>query len=384
MKKVTVLGGGLAGVEAAIQARKRGFAVELISERDFLFIYPLAIWIPVSKINSQKVRIPLESIARKHGFSYVVDKVTNLNLQMKTVTTEKRGSWTVENLIVALGADKVSSIDTQNTLSVCGDPNQLEILRERIEALIARGEGRVAFGFGGNPKDSSAVRGGPAFELFFNLDHKLRKLGLREKFELTFFAPMAEPGLRMGEKAFRAMAKMFQSYNLKTRYGKKIKDFEKSRVIFEDDSFLEADLIMYVPAGEGCALVRSSDLPLNEAGFIRINKHCQIEGSLHWYAIGDCAALQGPDWKAKQGHLAEIMADVAASNLEVSNKKSGTLKSYEEHIHILCIMDMGNGAGLVFRDQSRQLFLPLPIVGHWLKILWGVYYKMTKRGFSLH
>ncbi len=53
--------------------------------------------------------------------------------------------------------------------------------------LVDRGFGKIAVGFGGNPKDSSAVRGGPAFEVLFNIHNMLKKRGLRDKFELTFF-----------------------------------------------------------------------------------------------------------------------------------------------------------------------------------------------------
>jgi len=49
-KKVLILGGGIAGVEAAIQLRKKGFEVSLISNRDFLYVYPISIWIPTISI----------------------------------------------------------------------------------------------------------------------------------------------------------------------------------------------------------------------------------------------------------------------------------------------------------------------------------------------
>jgi sulfide:quinone oxidoreductase len=58
MKKVVILGGGIAGVEAAIFCRKAGFNVELISERDYLFIYPISIWIPVSTLSFDKATPP--------------------------------------------------------------------------------------------------------------------------------------------------------------------------------------------------------------------------------------------------------------------------------------------------------------------------------------
>ena len=37
--------------------------------------------------------------------------------------------------------------------------------------------GTIAFGFAGNPKEPSAMRGGPMFELLFGLDTWLRKQG---------------------------------------------------------------------------------------------------------------------------------------------------------------------------------------------------------------
>jgi sulfide:quinone oxidoreductase len=46
---ILILGGGFAGVEAAIKLKKHKYEVTLISDRDFLFIYPVSIWIPVGK-----------------------------------------------------------------------------------------------------------------------------------------------------------------------------------------------------------------------------------------------------------------------------------------------------------------------------------------------
>jgi len=40
MKRVLVLGGGFAGVEAAIYLRKNDLDVTLVSDRDYFYIYP--------------------------------------------------------------------------------------------------------------------------------------------------------------------------------------------------------------------------------------------------------------------------------------------------------------------------------------------------------
>jgi sulfide:quinone oxidoreductase len=383
MNNVTIIGGGIAGVEAAIYYRKEGFEVELISDRSYVFIYPIAIWIPVKTTRFEDVAFSLDAIAARHGFKLTVDEVLAINSAEKTITLKEGGLRNAPHLVIATGASKMKHEGLEhNTLSICGAPEQSLLLRDKIEALIAKGGGKIAFGFGGNPNDPSGVRGGPGFELFFNLHHRLKKLGIRDNYEMTFFAPMAEPGARMGAKALKLMEMLFKRNRFGTRYGKKIKRFDANGVIFEDESRLESDMTMFIPAGSGSSLIKESDLPKNSADFIQINNFCEVEGVELWYAIGDAAALVGPDWKAKQGHIAEVMARNAAHNSAIAyGLKSGDKKTYQEHLNILCVMDMGNGAGFVYRDSKKALLIPMPIIGHWLKVGWGWYYKLSKMGY---
>jgi sulfide:quinone oxidoreductase len=380
VKKVLILGGGIAGVAAAIAFRKKGFQVELVSERDYLFIYPISIWIPFGTATFRDVSMPLSALASKHVFLLTIDKVIALDGTLKTVTLEKGGlRQALPLVVVALGASRLKPEGIEHTLSICGKPEESLLLKKKIDELVARGSGKIAFGFGGNPKDPSGVRGGPAFELFFNLHHHLKKLGLRDCFEMNFFAPMAEPGARMGKKALSAMGAMFKANNFKTHYGKKILRFEADGVVFEEQSKLQSDLTMFISAGDGHEIIQESNLPQNGAGFICIDNFCRIEGISGWYAAGDAAALEGPDWKAKQGHLAELMARNAACHASIEHLgQKGEMKGYKEHLTLLCLMDMGDGAGFVYKNSIRELFIPMPVVGHWLKKSWGYYYKLSK------
>lgn len=379
---VVIVGGGIAGIEAAIYYRKEGFEVELISERDFVYIYPISIWIPVGKISLDNTSISLQKLAKRHNFKVTIDKLLGLNAAQKKITLQNGGLREVENLVIAIGSAKMKHAGLEHTTSICGTPEQALEIESKINQLIQKGSGKIAFGFGGNPNDMSAVRGGPGFELFFNLHHMLVQKGIRDRYEMTFFAPMAVPGVRMGEKALELMGSLFEKNQFNTRYGKKIIRFEENKVVFEDETTLESDFTMFIPAGAGHEIVQSSDLPKNGAGFIEINDDCQVRGCSGWYAIGDVAALEGADWKAKQGHIAEVMARNAAHNHAIAlGIKTGTHKGYQEHLNILCMMDMGNGAGFVYRDSHKALLIPLPIIGHWMKIGWGWYYKLSKMGY---
>ncbi len=380
--KVLVLGGGIGGVETAFALCHKCFDVELISNRDYLYIYPISIWIPTEEYKWEDVTIPLKEIADRNGFKLTKGEVTGISTKEKKVFLADGTVKEYEYLVIALGGSKVKHKGIENTLSICSEPEQSLKIRDRLKELIERGGGIIASGFGGNPKDPSGVRGGPAFEFIFNLDCYLKKKGIRDKFELHFFAPMEKPGIRLGEKNAERAYKMLDKLNIKRHFGKKIKEFKKDGIVFEDDSFLKTDLTMFIPATDGHPVFKNSDLPLNEAGFVKIEPTCAVPGTNETvWAVGDSAALEGPKWKAKQGHLAEVMGRIVARNLENKIKGIEKRESYLPHLHILCLMDMGpcwmSGA-LVSRNDKHSRMIPLPFIGHSIKKLWGWYYKASK------
>jgi sulfide:quinone oxidoreductase len=381
MAKVLVLGGGFAGVEAAIYLRKQEIDVTLVSDRDYFYIYPTSIWIPTGESTKEDVSVPLDKLAFAHGFKLIVDPVTAFDAKGKRVTLESgRVLDDFDYIVVALGQDKIQMKGMENTLSICGKPEEATALYEKLDALVAKGEGKIAMGFGGNPKDSSAVRGGPAFEVLFNVHTFLKRKGLRDKFELTFFAPMEKPGQKMGEKALVMMDKMFGMTNINKKVGSKITQFVEDGVEFEDGTKLESDLTMFISAGTGHSILLESGLPLSDAGFVVTNAYNEIEGFDGIYAIGDSASLMGPEWRAKQGHVAEVMAKNVAYNINSKIQKVNSKRSYEEHLNILCVMDTGDGAAFVYRSNHSAKMIPMPIIGHWMKKGWGLYCRYSKLG----
>lgn len=386
MKKVLVLGGGFAGLEAAIFLRKEKIDVTLISNRDYFYIFPTSIWVPTSEVKFEDICVDLGALSKVHGFELIIDEVQEIITKEEKIVCAK-STYGYEYLVVAMGSGKMKHAGLENTLSICGEPTDSIKIKEKIDELIKIGSGKIAMGFGGNPKDASNVRGGPAFEVMFNVHNQLKKLGIRNKFELTFFAPMEKPGARMGPKALDMMDMFFERLDIKKRFGKKIIRFEKDGVVFEDESKLESDFTMFIPAGDGHSVIRNSDLPLNEAGFVHINDYCEVMHNFdetperyNVFAIGDSAALEGPDWRAKQGHVAEVMARNIAFNIKAMEKGSTKRKGYQKHINILCVMDSGDGAAFVYRNDKGGKMIPMPFVGHLLKKGWGWYCKNSKLG----
>ena len=386
MANVLILGGGFAGVEAAIYLRKNNIDVTLVSNRDYFYIYPTSIWIPTGEATMEDVSVPLKDLEKAHGFKLVIDEVKEIHSRERRVVCAN-GEYQGDYLVVAMGSGKMNHKGNEHFLSICGKPEEAPKIKERIDALIEKGSGKIAMGFGGNPKDPSNVRGGPAFEVIFNLHNRLKKLGIRDKFELTFFAPMEKPGARMGPQALKMMDIYFDKLDIKKQFGKKILRFEEDGVVFEDESKLESDFTMFIPAGDGHPVFQNSDLPLNDSGLIMINDYSEImhdfdETSEQYnvFAIGDSAVLEGPDWRAKQGHIAEVMARNVAFNINAMIQGDEERKGYKDHINILCVMDSGDGAAFVYRSDKGGKMIPLPIIGHWMKKGWGWYCRNSKLG----
>ncbi len=374
------MGGGIAGIEAAISLRQEGFSVMIVSNRDFVFIHPISIWIPTGEKEFDDVCLKLDELAAVHGFDFIVDDVVTIEASKNNFILKNQGVVSYEYLIVALGSDKLSYEGIKNTTSICGTPHDVLLIKDSIDRLVAKGGGKIAAGFAGNPIDTNGVRGGPAFEFIFNIHNMLKKKKLRDKFELLFFAPMETPGQKLGEKVAKDFVRFFNKMKITTHFGKQITSFSEDSILLEDGTILDADFTMFIPGRCGPAILKDSDLPLSDSGFIKINSYCQVEGFQNIFAVGDITSLDGPDWRVQQGHMAEVMARNAAFNIFSIENGSDARRSYIEQMNMICMLDMGNSSSLIYRDSKREFSVPIPLVGHWLKKGWGRYYRLSRLG----
>jgi sulfide:quinone oxidoreductase len=381
MKRILILGGGMGGVEAAIvltQKLKGDYQIDLISNRDFLYIYPASIWLTVGKRTLEDLSVPLPQLAEIHGFNFLQEEVKEVRAKEQLVlTTSQEHSY--DYLIIALGSSKLKPKGVENMLSICGSPADGMQIQERFLELVKRGEGKIACGFSGNPQDATAVRGGPVFEVLFNFDTHLRQEGIRDRFELTFFSPSDAPGKRLGAGGLAQLQQLFQERGITTVTGKKIKEFTSSGVTFEDDTQVVTDLTVFTPGMTGTPILKQSDLPLTVAGFVTVSDTAQVNGFENCYAIGDSSYFEGPDWRARQGHLAEVMARTAAENIARQERREAASASFREEINLLCIMDTGKEGVFVYRDENREM-ARRGAWARWAKLAWEKYYKLNKLG----
>jgi len=352
--KITILGTGFAALTAVKNIRKQASDAEItvIAPNRHLMYYPSLIWIPSGLRKGQDLQVDLERFFARMKVNFIQASVENVINKGRTVVTDK-GEFENEGLIIASGGRFIKKLPgIEHAITPCEGIAAAEKIKQKLESMNG---GTIAIGFGGNPNEPSAMRGGPMFEFLFGIDNLLRKQGRRDQFKLVFFNPAPEPGKRLGAKVPAALTKMMAKKNIETHLGHKMKGFEPNLVKTEGGEF-SADLILFMPGMTGPAWLPNSELPKSAGGMIKANKFAQVEGYERVYVAGDAGSFEGPDWQAKQAHAADLQATAAAKNLV---KELRGRSDFEPFIHeLICIVDTLTHGILIKRTEKGTTMLP--------------------------
>ncbi len=375
MSHIVIIGAGFGGLTAIRTLRKQGCRdpITLISPRPIMFYYPSLIWVPAGQRTEEDLSVPLENFFKRQDVKYHQGSVTGLDPNAREVQTDN-GTVVFDSLIIASGGRFIKKLPgIEHAYTPCDGYAPTKAYTDRLAALEG---GTLAFGFGGNPKEPAAMRGGPIFEFLFGIDTLLRQQKRRDKFDLVFFSPAPEPGKRLGIKAVKALLGEMKKYNITTHLGNKMKGFSENMVHTEGGD-INTDLTMFMPGMTGPAWAANSGLQLSEGGLIKGDAHCCVPGFKNIYVIGDSASLPGPDWMPKQAHMADLQAVAAAKNLLAEQK--GEPAEEEFKTELICIVDTLNKGMMVFRNSKKTILLPKLRVLSWAKRLFEWNYLRAYR-----
>ncbi|MGC9386346.1 MAG: NAD(P)/FAD-dependent oxidoreductase [Hydrogenovibrio sp.] len=351
---ITILGTGFAALTAIKQTRKQSpnAKITVIAPSKEMIYLPSLIWIPANLRRSDDLRVDLTNFFNRQTVEYIEATVSDVSNQGRTVHTDQ-GDFENDGLIIASGGRFIKKLPgIEHAITPCEGIPAAEKIKERLDKMTG---GTIAIGFGGNPKEPSAMRGGPMFEFLFGIDTLLRKQKRRDKFNIVFFNPAPKPGKRLGDKVPDAVMKMMRKKDIKMELGHKMLGFEANKVMTEGSEF-EADLILFMPGMTGPAWSQNSDIAKSEGGLIKANEFCQVEGMEKTYVAGDSGSYPGPDWQAKQAHMADLQAIAASHNLIKELQGQTDFETFKHEL--VCIIDTLSHGVLIKRTEKGTLMLP--------------------------
>ncbi len=373
--RIVILGAGFAALSAARALRKRTpqADITLVAPKPEFVYLPSLIWLPAGIRQGKDLIVPLQHFLNKFGIGFIPGMVTGLADGGRTVLTD-RGQVANDALLIATGGRFLKGMPgIEHALTLCEGVPAAEAISRRIADMQG---GSIAFGFGGNPKEPSAMRGGPMFELLFGVDTLLRQQGRRERFKLTFFNAAAEPGKRLGEKAVQNLLAEMKRRDIDTHLGEKILGFT-DKVVKTENAELPADLILFMPGLTGPAWAAQSGIELSAGGFFPADDYCAVLGHDKVFVAGDAGSYPGPDWLPKQAHMADLQARAAAENLLLALADQPPVA--KPRPELICIVDSVNSGMLVYRDAKRSLMLPASRLFHWAKRYFETHYLRAFR-----
>lgn len=363
MNRVTVVGAGFAGLSAVRRLRKLDSSLDitLVAPRAELHYLPGIIWIPGGLRSREDLVVPLENFFRRMRVDFKQAQVTGITDGGRTLQTDQ-GDVTNDGIIICSGGRFIKKLPgIEHSITPCEGIAAAERIRDRLKEMDG---GTIAIGFAGNPKEPTAMRGGPMFEFLFGIDRQLRQEGRRDRFKMVFFSPAPQPGNRLGPKAVKGLLDEMARRDIETHLGHKMKGFTENSVKTEGGEF-DADLILFMPGMTGNKWFDNTDLPRSEGGLIKADAHCRVEAMECTYVAGDSGSFPGPDWMPKQAHMADLQADAAAANLIAEMKGQSPTETFK--VELVCIVDSLNTGMLVARNEKRSLVLPASPVFHWMK-----------------
>ncbi|MBK7326977.1 MAG: FAD-dependent oxidoreductase [Propionivibrio sp.] len=373
--RITIIGAGFGALSSVLEIRRRDPTVEitLIAPRAEFHYLPGIIWIPSGLRTREQLIVPLANFFQRMQVTHVVAEVTGLRDGGRIVETTA-GDFDNDALVIASGGRFIKKLPgIEHAITPCEGIAAVEKIRDRLHAMQG---GTIAVGFGGNPNEPSAVRGGPMFEFLFGIDEQLKREGRREKFELVFFNPSKEPGQRLGPKAVKHLLAEMDKRNIRTHLGHKMQRFEADQVVTEGGEFA-ADLILFMPGMTGNLWFDQTDLPRSPGGLLQADAQCRVVGMQNIYVVGDSGSFPGPEWMPKQAHMADLQAAAAAENVLAGLRGQTPTATFK--IELICIIDAIDHGTLVFRNLRRQIILPPSRLFHWAKRFFETMYLRKYR-----
>lgn len=372
---ITILGTGFAALTAIKHVRKKlpDARIQVIAPTKALVYLPSLIWIPSGLRKADDLRIDLHNFFNRQRVEFVEAKVTSLSESGRIVYTDQ-GEFENDGLIIASGGRFIKKLPgIEHAITPCEGIPAAEKIRDRLAEMDS---GTIAIGFGGNPNEPAAMRGGPMFEFLFGIDTLLRQQKRRDQFKLVFFNPAAEPGKRLGDQFPEKLKKMLDKKGIESKLGHKMSGFEPNLVKTEGEGF-HADLILFMPGMTGPAWLDNSSLPKSAGGMIEADEQTQVKGLERVYVAGDAGSFPGPAWQPKQAHAADIQAKTAAHNLAVDLTNQGE-KIKIKH-ELVCIVDTLSHGMLIRRTESGTLMLPPCRLMHYAKRFFEGWYLRQYR-----
>lgn len=379
-RTIVILGGGVGGVVAATSLRKRlpeqHRVIIADRERDHLFA-PSLLWLMIGRRTARKISRPLDRLAKKdievtHGEIEriepearrvrIVDRSLGddpLSDRLGGVSRELDGDYLVVSLGVELAPETIPGLaETGHSFYTLAGAESLR------DALKDFNGGRIVV------LTATPAYKCPAapYEAAMLLNDYCHRRGIGDRTQVDLYAAEPAPMGVTGPEVSAGVRQMVEDKGIRYHPDHQVAEVDAGakRIIFDNGSTADFDLLAYVPPHRAPQVVREAGL-VDDSGWVPVDRttlHTQFPDV---YAIGDVTGIPLKMGKPlpMAGVFAERQAEVVARNIAREITGKGEPARFSGHGE--CFIETGGGKagfgrGDFYAEPTPQIKLHNP--GH--------------------
>lgn len=390
MARIVIVGGSFGGLTTALQLKqklKKQNHITLISSDDQFVFIPSLPWLALGWRKPQDITIGLKDYLSCRDINFIHDTVHQIEPEQQIVVTA-RETVPYDYLVLATGPH----LDFAAVPGLGPETGYTESIFTLKHACRAYDSWQRYMAEGG-PVVIGATQGvsciGPAYEMIFEIDHLLRKMGRRSKTPLCFVT--AEPylghfGLGGVGKSRRLMEDEFAEKDIKAFCSAAVDEITPGRVKLNDGTELPFNYSMFAPPFRGVDAIINSGLG-NPKGWLMVDEYYRLPKHQNIYGVGVSVGIMPveptpvPTGVPKTGNMTTNMAKLAAHNIAADIQGGSKIAYPVTEIGVVCLADMGDSASLMVAKPAlpprQQTILKKKRWVRWAKLGFERYF-MTK------
>jgi sulfide:quinone oxidoreductase len=360
---VVILGGGVGGVIAARELRRRlprTHRIILIDrEHEHLFA-PSLLWLMVGLRDAASIRRPLVRLGRT-GIEVRIAEVERIDPVSRRVTLGGNETLDADYLVISLGAEL-------NPAAIPGLPEAghnfytlvgAETFKDALRTLRA---GRIVVSTAAPAYKCPAA----PYEAAMLIEAFCRKRGVRRAVEIDVYAAEQAPMGVAGPEVSAAVKQLLAAKGVFYHPEHQVTavDASNRRLTFANGATADFDLLAYVPPHRAPRVVRDSGL-VADSGWVSVDRHTLETRFPGVYAIGDVVAIPLTLGKPlpKAGVFAHGEAEIVAKNIARAITGRGTLQQFDGYGE--CFIEIGDGkagwgGGNFYAEPRPDVTLRMP------------------------
>ncbi len=338
MRELVLVGGGHAHVQVLRRWMMRplpGVRLTLIVDRPAAVYSGMVPGFVAGDYTARELEIDGVPLARRARARVVLAAATRIDAAQRRVELEGRPPLRFD----------VASLDVGSTVRGLDQPGVREhaLATRPIRGFVDALDARVAQALeqaAGRPLRLAIAGGGAAgVELAFTLQARLAAAGSAS--EITLYTRDAGWVAGYPARVARRFARLARERGIALRAGVEVEAVGKDAIRVEGER-AACDLAVWATGAAPPALLAASDLPLDDAGFVRVDRTLAVEGTTGLFAAGDCASLGWAPWVRKAGVYAVREGPVLDRNLRAS-LTGARPRRYRPQRDFLSLLHLGEG-----------------------------------------